>query len=308
MLVDLDRQDPEDFQATPREQIVIATAAEPTRDTGRFDILLTAVSDPPRPWVECADPHATARQLADAVAAQPAASVALVQVLRVGAGLPLADCLILESLAYSTLQTGAGFRSWLAANPARTPRPSAQPVRVHRDGAQLTITLDRPWARNALDARTRDALCEALEVVVADPTIAAVDLRGAGPAFCAGGDLSEFGSSADPAVAHLIRTQRSPAALLTRCADRVKVNLHGPCIGAGIELAAFAHRVTATPDTTIRLPEVGMGLIPGAGGTASIPGRIGRERTAFLAISGISLRAGEALAWGLVDEIGDPAS
>ncbi|MCZ0997091.1 enoyl-CoA hydratase/isomerase family protein [Streptomyces mirabilis] len=82
-------------------------------------------------------------------------------------------------------------------------------------------------------------------------------------------------------------------------------HLHGACVGAGIELAAFAGRVLAAPDTLIRLPEVGMGLIPGAGGTASLPVRIGRERTAYLALSGDTLSAAQALGWGLVDEIGE---
>jgi enoyl-CoA hydratase/carnithine racemase len=96
---------------------------------------------------------------------------------------------------------------------------------------------------------------------------------------------------------------RSPAALLLRCAAKVTAHLHGACVGAGIELAAFAGRVTAAPDTVIRLPEIGMGLIPGAGGTASLPVRVGRERTAYLALSGAALTAAEALRWGLVNEI-----
>lgn len=154
-----------------------------------------------------------------------------------------------------------------------------------------------------MDAGTRDALCEALEVAALDPSITRVDLYGNGPAFCAGGDLSEFGTARDPAQAHLVRVHRSPAALLQRCGALVTAHLHGACVGAGIELPAFAGRVRAAPDTVIRLPEVEMGLIPGAGGTASLPLRIGRERTAYLALSGEALTAGEALRWGLVDEV-----
>lgn len=138
---------------------------------------------------------------------------------------------------------------------------------------------------------------------MADLTIARVDMRGTGPAFRGGGDLTEFGASRDPAEAHRIRVSRSPAALLLRCAAKVTAHLHGACVGAGIELAAFAGRVTATADTVIGLPEIGMGLIPGAGGTASLPVRVGRERTAYLALSGAGLTATEALRWGLVDEV-----
>ena len=83
--------------------------------------------------------------------------------------------------------------------------------------------------------------------------------------------------------------------------DRLTVRVHGSCIGAGVELPAFARRVVAAEGTTFRLPEVGMGLIPGAGGTVSLPRRIGRERTLLLALSGIDLPVGDALRWGLVD-------
>ncbi|MDW8803397.1 enoyl-CoA hydratase/isomerase family protein [Streptomyces scabiei] len=308
LLVDLDAPAPR----PAREEVPcvrVAVAAKPSEATGeavatgQFDLLLTASPDPPRPWVGCADPHATARRLRDVVAARPDACLTLVQVLRMGPALPPPGRLIVESLAYSTLQTGAAFRSWLAGRRPRAPRPSAEPVLLDRDGDRLSITLDRPRVHNAFDTATRDALCEALEVAVADSTVTRVDLRGNGPSFCSGGDLAEFGSAPDPARAHRVRVHRSPAALLQRCAARVTAHLHGACVGAGIELAAFAGRVTATPDTVIRLPEIGMGLIPGAGGTASLPTRIGRERTAYLALTGAALSATEARRWGLVDEI-----
>ncbi|MCX4595147.1 enoyl-CoA hydratase/isomerase family protein [Streptomyces sp. NBC_01549] len=298
-LVDLDREAP--VWADAKDRVLVGVAAQPVDAAAEFDILLTGVADPPRPWVGCADPYAVAQRLAAIVAAQPAASVALTQVLRMGSRLPPSERLVLESLAYSMLQSGAGFRAWLASAHPRTPRPAAEPVCLSRDGDRLAITFDRPWVRNAFDAGTRDALCEALHVAVADPSIARVDLYGNGVAFCSGGDLAEFGTSRDPALAHLLRVRRSPAALLQQCGPRVTAHLHGACVGAGIELAAFAGRVLAAPDTAIRLPEIGMGLIPGAGGTASLPVRIGRERTAYLALSDGTLSAEEALGWGLVD-------
>jgi enoyl-CoA hydratase/carnithine racemase len=86
---------------------------------------------------------------------------------------------------------------------------------------------------------------------------------------------------------------------------RIVVHLHGACFGSGIELPAFADRVVARPDTRIALPEVRLGLIPGAGGTVSLPRRIGRHRTAYLALSGSTIDAGTAMAWGLVDAIDD---
>jgi enoyl-CoA hydratase/carnithine racemase len=88
-------------------------------------------------------------------------------------------------------------------------------------------------------------------------------------------------------------------------ADRVVVHLHGDVAGSGIELAAFAGRVVAARSTRISLPEVGLGLIPGAGGTVSLPRRIGRHRTLRLALGEASIDADTALAWGLVDEVTD---
>ena len=74
-------------------------------------------------------------------------------------------------------------------------------------------------------------------------------------------------------------------------------------MGAGIELAAFATRVSAHPEASIALPELALGLIPGAGGTVSVTRRIGRQRCAQLALHGGPISAGTALEWGLIDEI-----
>jgi enoyl-CoA hydratase/carnithine racemase len=130
-----------------------------------------------------------------------------------------------------------------------------------------------------------------------------VRLSGAGPDFCSGGDLDEFGSAADLVAAYLVRLDRHPGWLLHQVSERVTVQLHGACIGAGIELPAFAVRVIADRSAFFRLPEVSMGLLPGAGGTVSIPRRIGRWRAAWLALSGARLDPQTALEWGLVDEV-----
>ena len=116
-------------------------------------------------------------------------------------------------------------------------------------------------------------------------------LRGEGPSFCSGGDLDEFGTLPDPATAHAIRSTRHPARLLHALEARVERVVHGACVGAGVELPAFAARVVARPDASFRLPELAMGLVPGAGGTVSLPRRIGRQRTAWLALSGAAIDA-----------------
>jgi len=104
-------------------------------------------------------------------------------------------------------------------------------------------------------------------------------------------------------VIRLIRLTRSPAMLMYRLAARTTARLHGSCLGAGIELPAFAAQVLAAEDTTMGLPELTLGLIPGAGGTASLPRRIGRWRTAYLGLTGQTIDADQALRWGLVDAI-----
>ncbi len=241
--------------------------------------------------------------------AQPLASLALVQLLRRSEESSIHAGLESESLVYSTLQAGPGFSNWLSArDPERLRRPAARPglpLRVKRSGAVLELVLDRPEKRNAFSAQLRDALAEALDVVLADSGISEVQWRAEGPAFCAGGDLDEFGTLPDPATAHAIRSTRNVARLVAACAERLRVEVQGACVGAGVELPAFAARVVARHDAFFALPEVGMGLVPGAGGTVSLPRRIGRQRTAWMALTGAKVDAKTALQWRLIDELSD---
>ncbi len=177
------------------------------------------------------------------------------------------------------------------------------PLYVDRQGAVGWLVFNRPEKRNAFSSEMRDAFCEALQIPLCDASIREVMLTGEGPCFCSGGDLDEFGRYPDPATAHAVRSTRSPARLLAACADRMRSQLHGACIGAGIELPAFGARLLAAEDAFFQLPEVGMGLVPGAGGSVSLPRRIGRQRTAWMALSGLRVDAPTALAWGLVDEL-----
>ena len=237
----------------------------------------------------------------------PIAATILVQVLRATLQMPPAQALKLESLAYATLQAGPEHASWLRADRRPRAAPAEEPgpaVRMEREGGRLALTLNRPSRHNALSVAMRDALCEALEVAVADGSIETVTISGAGRCFSIGGDLDEFGAAPDPATAHIVRSVRLPAQLLSRCAGRVDFAVQGACIGAGVELPAFGRRVTAARDSFFQLPELVFGLIPGAGGCVSIPRRIGRQRTAYLALSGRRIGAAKALEWGLIDEIG----
>jgi enoyl-CoA hydratase/carnithine racemase len=251
------------------------------------------------------DPRAEARALYANVLAHPQAALVLGRLLRVGPRLTVGEALDAESLAYSTLLGGQEFARWLAARADRpAPPPAAvETVLVRRNAGTLRLTLNRPERRNAHGRELRDALVDALAIAEADPTVTALVLDGNGPCFCSGGDLAEFGTAPDLATAHLVRTRAGAAAPLHRLRDRITVRVHGSCVGAGIELPAFAARIVADPGTWFLLPELGMGLIPGAGGTVSIPRRIGRWRTLHLALSGTPIGVERALDWGLVDSV-----
>jgi enoyl-CoA hydratase/carnithine racemase len=212
-----------------------------------------------------------------------------------------------HSLAYSTLQSGPEFARWLAERgPAGVP-DIPDPVQADRDGNRLNIRFNRPQRHNAFSTDARAALLEALEVARLDPSVTEVVLSGNGPSFCSGGDLAEFGTFADPASAHIARTRHSPALVLDELTSRLgrncRAEVHGQVLGSGLEMAAHCGWVQAHPDSVLGLPELSLGLIPGAGGTVSGTRRIGRWRTAYLVLSGQTIDARTALRWGLVDEI-----
>ncbi|WP_166910245.1 enoyl-CoA hydratase/isomerase family protein [Mycobacterium sp. DL440] len=220
---------------------------------------------------------------------------------------PTRSGLVTESLAYSTLQSGSEFARWLAERGPATVPQLPEPVQAHRDGNTLHVRFNRTQRHNAFSTDARGALLEALEVARLDPSVEEVVLGGNGRSFCSGGDLAEFGSFTDPASAHLARTRHSPALVLdeltARLGPRCRAEVHGQVLGSGLEMASFCGWVSCHPDATIGLPELALGLIPGAGGTVSIARRIGRWRTAYLVLSGRTIDSATALAWGLVDEV-----
>ncbi len=212
-----------------------------------------------------------------------------------------------ESLAYSALQAGPEFARWLAERGPTTMPVIADPVQADRDGDSLRIAFNRPQRHNAFSTDARAALLEALTVAQLDSSVDEVVLTGNGPSFCSGGDLAEFGTFRDPASAHLARTRYSPALALDEITQRLgrscRAEVHGQVLGSGLEMAAFCGRIDAAPDSVFGLPELSLGLIPGAGGTVSVSRRIGRWRTAYLVLGGRTLDADTALAWGLIDAV-----
>lgn len=252
--------------------------------------------------------EATVAALEERCARWPHAAAICDDVLRAAAAVSSTFAgVITESLAYSTLQSGPEFARWLAERgPVRLP-VLPDPVQAERVGDTLHIRFNRTRRHNAFTTDARAALLEALEVARVDDSVTEVVLAGNGPSFCSGGDLGEFGTFTDPAAAHLARTRHSPALVLAELTERLgpacRAEVHGQVLGSGLEMAAYCGHIRCHPDATIGLPELALGLIPGAGGTVSITRRIGRWRTAYLVLSGRTIDAATAQAWGLVDEI-----
>lgn len=288
--------------ATSRHGVVVGVATESVPDAAAPLLeMLACTLAPEGPDRTCAGTTADLDEVVATVAHAPLAALALVDLLGVTSRASVADGLVAESLAYSMLLAGPEFAAWRAATPSRDVPADAHPVLLERVGDVLRVTLNRPHRHNAFGHAVRDGLLEALDLVRLDASIDHVVLTGAGPSFSSGGDLDEFGTTPDVATAHVVRMTASAGLAVHGQRDRVRPVLHGSCIGAGIEVPAFAAHVVAREGTTFALPEVGFGLVPGAGGTVSVTRRIGRWRTAYLALTGRRLGLDEALAWGLVD-------
>jgi len=234
----------------------------------------------------------------------PRAAAAVVQLLRATESLPAEHALPLESFAFAMLQAGAEHAAWLAQQTPTAPLPPGT-LHMQRDGSTLHLLLDRPHARNAIDRALRDDLFDAFSLAALDTSITCVKLRATGRCFSMGADLAEFGTTTDPVTAHTIRARTLPAHKMVERAEIYDIHIQGGCVGSGLELAAFAGRLTASPDAWFQLPETGMGILPGFGGCVSLPRRIGRQRAAALILSGKRINARQALGWGLIDAIVD---
>ncbi len=312
-VVDLSRAPLSDVTPPPGVIVTFGSAAdvcgaraESWLDTATFTLTEDLCAD--RRVVSVDSVPETLAELSERCQRWPHASCVCDDVLRaVDPGGPTLAAVVTESLAYSTLQAGPEFARWLTERvPARMP-DIADPVLAERDGDTLRIRFNRPRRHNAFSTDARAALLEALAVAQLDPSVTGIVLSGNGPSFCSGGDLAEFGTFADPASAHLARTRHSPALVLDSLTARLgracRAEVHGRVLGSGLEMAAFCGWIEARDDSVLGLPELGLGLIPGAGGTVSVARRVGRWRTAYLVLSGRTVDADTALAWGLVDAI-----
>ena len=267
-----------------------------------FDILLTdsRLSRLPA-FVE--DISIAIQELDEMISLHTQPALVLAHLLRQKAYQNVSQGLVLESLSYGMLQSGSQFKAWLNQRGDTARVLDEKPVVLaSRSDESLEIYLNRLERSNAYSSDMRDQLFDFLQIARFDEAVTKVKLHGLGKSFCSGGDLAEFGSVDFPPDGHIIRMHRSPALSSHSIADKLEVYLHGVCAGAGIEIPAFASRVFGNESVEIFLPEISMGLIPGAGGTVSLPRRIGPQKTAYLAMSGKTLSLSDALAWRLIDE------
>lgn len=171
-------------------------------------------------------------------------------------------------------------------------------------GPVALLTLNRPSRLNALSTSLLQALEKALNEVEARPHLRAVVLAGAGRVFCAGADIAELKSKAGALAAAAYIEQ------IQRVVNRVEAlplpviaAVHGLAFGGGFELALAADLIVAEDQTQFALPEVKIGVIPGAGGTQRLPRLVGRNRAKELLFSGDSIDAHRAEAWGIVNRV-----
>ncbi|HUH59546.1 MAG TPA: 3-hydroxyacyl-CoA dehydrogenase NAD-binding domain-containing protein [Candidimonas sp.] len=176
------------------------------------------------------------------------------------------------------------------------PATHPQVVGRERRGAILIVTIDNPPV-NALGVDVRRGILAAVEIADADPLIKAVLLVGAGRNFIAGADIGEFGKPPMPPSLSEVCSR------IEACNKIVVAAIHGAALGGGLEIALASHYRLASANAKLGLPEVRLGLMPGAGGTQRAPRLIGAATALELILSGRHMGADEALAVGLIDRL-----
>jgi enoyl-CoA hydratase/carnithine racemase len=166
------------------------------------------------------------------------------------------------------------------------------------------VTLNRPKALNVYNIQMRDDLYEVLNAIKDDAEVRVAIFKGAGEkAFCAGADLSEFLTAPSPIVARQVRFERDVWGLFLRIPQPLIAAVHGFVLGSGIEIALCCDIRIASEDTKFGLPEVGLGIIPAAGGTQTLSRAIGRGRALEMLLTNRWMSGEEAFQCGLVNRL-----
>lgn len=177
-------------------------------------------------------------------------------------------------------------------------------VRYEIDGNLAIITLARADAMNAVNDALRIGMVRACEDAAADPAVRAVLIRAEGDrAFCVGADIKEARPELSQAEARTPPADRDYTTAIAAMTKPVVVAVHGFCLGAGLEIALAGDIRIASPCATFGLPEVNLGLIPGAGGTQRLTNLIGIGRAIDMMLTGERVNAERALDWGIVTRL-----
>ncbi|MBI4287711.1 MAG: enoyl-CoA hydratase/isomerase family protein [Chloroflexi bacterium] len=177
-------------------------------------------------------------------------------------------------------------------------------IKFEKKNGIAYVTLNRPQLLNAYNTRMRDELYQALDAIKDDNEVQVAIFKGEGDrAFCAGADLSEFLTAPSPVAARKARFERDVWGLFLSVPQPLIAAIHGFCLGSGIEIALCCDLRVATEDARFGLPEVGLGIIPAAGGTQTLPRTVGRGWALEMLLSGNLVNAAEAYRMALVNRV-----
>jgi enoyl-CoA hydratase/carnithine racemase len=166
------------------------------------------------------------------------------------------------------------------------------------------ITLNRPKSLNVYNIRMRDELFQTLQALRDDPEVRVGILKAAGDrAFCAGADLTEFLTAPSTVIARQVRFERDVWGLFLSIRKPLIAALHGYVLGSGIEMALCCDIRIASEDAQFGVPEMGLGIIPAAGGSQTIPRVVNRGYALEMLLSGRRIKADEACRMGLVNRV-----
>ena len=180
---------------------------------------------------------------------------------------------------------------------------SFETLLYEKRGPVARISFNRPQVLNAYNVQMRDDLSQALSAVADDAEVRALLVTGEGRGFCAGADLTEFGTAPSQVIARKVRWQRDVWGQMVNLDKPSVAAIHGFCIGSGVEIALLCDLRIAAHETVFAMPEVHLGMIPAAGGTQTLPRAVGPATTIDLLLTGRRFDADEALAMRMLTRV-----
>ena len=176
-------------------------------------------------------------------------------------------------------------------------------IKYEKAGGVAYVSLNRPQSLNAYNVEMRDELYQVLLAIIDDPGVGAAVLSGEGRAFCAGADLTEFGTAPSPVIARQVRRERDVWQAFLDIPVPTIAAVHGYCVGSGLEMALLCDLRIASENAVFAMPEAGLGMVPAAGGTQTMPRCLGPARALDLLLTRRRVAASEALELGLVGRV-----